>query len=64
MKIEKIERQVEVNYYVETDKKDFPTYRRSSSGSWERLMGESWESVYMEEKELECLFREYRINNE
>lgn len=43
---------------VETDKKEFPWYRRNSEGSWENFMGESWEPVWWEE-ELEQAYQEW-----
>ena len=48
---------------VETDKKEFPTYRRLSADSWENLMGESWEPAYFEEKELEAAYQEFLRSN-
>lgn len=44
---------------VETDKSDYNLFRRYSSGEWEVLMGESWESEYHCE-ELECAYREFK----
>jgi hypothetical protein len=59
-KILEIEKIVETNYYITTNQDLFPMYRRSESGVWERLMGESWESFY-DVKELESLFLSARI---
>jgi hypothetical protein len=33
-------------------------YRRDLSGGWEQLLGESWESVFLNEKEIESIFQE------
>jgi len=44
-------------WIVETDEKEFPTYRRNSPLSWENLMGESWEPSYLGESELETAFQ-------
>jgi hypothetical protein len=47
-------------FIIETDDKEWNTYRRSvnlSPDCWERLMGESWESYYTDE--LEALFQEW-----
>ena len=44
---------------VETDEKEWPTYRRFSPGVWENLMGESWESYYCNE-ELEAAYQAFR----
>lgn len=34
-----------VSWVVETDREEWPTYRRGSGGGWERLIGDSWEEV-------------------
>jgi hypothetical protein len=48
------------SYIVETDDKDWPIYRRAAgSNSWGNLMGESWETCYFEEDELEKAFQEF-----
>ena len=53
-----------ISFIVETDGKEFPTYRRSEhGGSWENLMGESWESVYSYEPELEAAYQEWLTSN-
>jgi len=59
-KILELEKIVETNYYITTNEDLFSYYRRSESGAWERLMGESWESFY-DDKELESLFLSTRI---
>lgn len=64
MKIKDVEVEISTIYYLETDADIFPTYRRFGSGVWERLMGESWESCYGDEKELEALFREWELGND
>ena len=49
-----------ISFVVETDEKEFPIFRRSElGGSWENLMGESWESVYSNEDELEAAYQEW-----
>ena len=57
MKIEKVEKVVETWYYVETDEKEYPSYRTDGKGNWERAMGESWEQWY-HTKELDELLQE------
>jgi hypothetical protein len=57
MKIVKIEKQVIEIAYVTTDEEMYNFYRRQG-GSWEILMGESWESMYLKDDELEHLFLE------
>ena len=42
-------------HLMETDK---GTYRRNSANNWEVLIGESWESCYSEEAELEAIFQQ------
>lgn len=44
---------------VEVEGEEYPTYRRSSAGDWEVLMGESWEPVFFCE-ELEAAYRLFR----
>jgi len=44
MKIEKVTQVV--SYLIETDNKEFHTFRRNSKDDWEVLMGESWEPIY------------------
>lgn len=59
MKIREIERIVETNYYIQVEGTDFSTFRRSEGGSWENLMGESWEPAYSSMvDELERQFQE------
>ena len=57
---------LDVSFYkgaiVETDHKEFPTFRRMSPECWDNLMGESWESVYYCE-DLEYMFQEFIRNN-
>jgi hypothetical protein len=51
-------------YYVETDNPDFPDYRTDETGThWENAMGDSWESVYGEERELQGIFLDYMKHN-
>jgi len=47
-----------VSWVVETDREEWPTYERSSSGNWLRLMGESWEVDCFPE-ELEAAYQAY-----
>ena len=56
MIITEVKTQVVEIKYITTDEEDYNYYRRQG-GSWEVLMGESWEAVYMKEKELELLFQ-------
>ena len=44
------------DFIVETDLAEWPTFRRSANGTWERLYGESWETEEGTE-ELEALFQ-------
>ena len=61
MKITKVRK--ELTYYVTTDDPDWPEYRTDETGEiWENLMGESWESVYDDEK-LKMMFRDYLNSN-
>lgn len=58
MKILNVEKST--TFYVETDNPEFGgRYRRGENGGWELQMGESWESVYFDEDELEAAFREF-----
>ena len=43
---------------IVTDSDEYPVYRRYSSGSWENLMGCSWEDVYNID-EIEKIYQEY-----
>jgi hypothetical protein len=45
-------------YYVETDQEEWGTFRRNDKGSWEQLMGQSWEDVWKTD-ELDALFEAY-----
>lgn len=49
----------EYTYYrIETD--EGIDYRRDGdSPNWERLHGDSWETMYSEEEKLERMFQEY-----
>ena len=61
MKIKEISKSV--TYYVTTDEPDFPDYRTDENGThWENAMGESWESVYNDEK-LRMMFLDYFNSN-
>ena len=52
-----------LTYYVTTDDPDWPEYRTDATGEiWENLMGESWESVYDDEK-LKMMFHDYLNSN-
>lgn len=53
-----------ISMIVETDNPDFPTYRRFPSGTWEQLMGDSWEPVYFDEDKLEKLYKEWLVADE
>ena len=44
---------------IVTDEEEWPTYRRSISGNWENLMGESWESYYDSDGELEAAYQAF-----
>jgi len=59
MSIETIETINRYSYFhIET--KEGNTYRRSSdSCNWEELLGDSWESIYLGEEELEIMFQEW-----
>jgi len=57
MNITSIEKSV--SEIVETDGEEFPIYRRHEGGTWEQLMGESWETVYTREEELEEMYQNY-----
>lgn len=35
-----------ISHIVETDEKEWPTYRRDGSEGWSRLIGEAWEPVF------------------
>jgi hypothetical protein len=50
-----------ISFVVDTDDKEWSTYRRHSEDIWECLMGESWEPVYSDRKieELEDAFVKY-----
>lgn len=51
-----------VTYYVDTKKDDSNyarTFMRGENGGWDERMGESWETVYSEEDELEAAFKGY-----
>ena len=51
---------VEVHdWIVETDRSEFPEFRRLDADNWEQRMGESWEPVWGEESELEAAFQEH-----
>lgn len=58
VKINSVQKIATVYYYIETDYIDFPDFRRSESGNWERRMGESWES--WDDGNLEKAFQEYQ----
>lgn len=58
MKVLKVEKYT--MFFVETDNSDFGgDYRRGEHGGWERGMGESWETCYGQENELEAAFQEF-----
>ena len=44
---------------VETDDPEWPTFKRYSKDSWENLMGESWETVFGREEELEAMYQDW-----
>lgn len=44
-------------HIVETDDSPHPTYRTDGLGSWERLMGNSWEPVFYTD-EIQELYEE------
>ncbi len=54
IKSKKVEITKQTIHYMEYDNTD---YRRIASNVWEERMGESWESVYIREKELEKVFQ-------
>lgn len=45
---------------VEIDGLEWTTYQRSAGGTWLVLMGESWESCYSSEGELESAYQAYK----
>lgn len=47
---------------VEFEGLEWNTHRRSSGGTWEVLMGESWESCYSSEDELEAAYQAYKAS--
>jgi hypothetical protein len=57
VKITRVDKVTKPIYYIQTDEEDYPSYRRYDGGSWEQSMGESWETVYIREKELESAFQ-------
>lgn len=57
MKIESVEKVI--SFIVDTDAKEFPTFRRGENSGWERLMGESWEACYTDEQALERMYQKY-----
>ena len=60
MKVKSVQKIAITYFYVETDDELFPEYRRSESGQWEHLMGESWESYYNDDQgSLEQAFQYY-----
>lgn len=56
MRIKNIVKRSIVYFYVETDQAEFPDYRRSVAGNWERDMGDRWE---WDHSELEKAFQEF-----
>ena len=64
MKIEKVEKVTETNYYITTDDEHWYFYRRSENGDWEVLMGESWETLFLREQEMERAFQEFLYGQE
>jgi hypothetical protein len=65
MKIVDVKRVVETNYYIEIEDVEpithYVSFRRSEGGSWEILMGESWEPCYTTEERLEKEFQNWLI---
>jgi len=49
-------------FLIETDESEYPFYRRNGPYIWENLMGESWETVFSGEDELENAFIEWMKN--
>jgi len=47
-----------ISVIIETDKEDFPTYRRYSADNWENLMGTTWEPEY-DCDEIEAAYQKY-----
>lgn len=45
---------------VETDLKEWPTFRGQPNRGWEQLMGESWEPAYFKEDELDLAYAEWK----
>ncbi len=47
---------------IEMTNGQYPTYRRYEGGTWENLMGQSWEptSPYDEEEKLEALYQQWK----
>jgi len=53
-----------IEFFVETDNQDFGgDFRRGENGGWEQRMGESWESCYSMENELEAAYQEFLRSN-
>ena len=55
MKIVEIQPVMEIIEYIEME--DGSYYKRYESGIWEQLMGQSWETCYSDEDQLEELYR-------
>jgi len=45
--------------YYQLETEDGVEYRRGGPGVWERGYGESWESEYSKEEELEAAYNNY-----
>lgn len=45
---------------IEIEGSEYTTYERTAGGSWSVLMGESWESCYSYEDELEALYQAWK----
>ncbi|MBL0320597.1 MAG: hypothetical protein IPP74_15075 [Alphaproteobacteria bacterium] len=62
MKIISVNKCIEIVFYVETDDEEpGSNYRRGEHGGWEQLMGESWETCYFKEDEIESLFKQFML---
>ncbi len=50
---------------IEMSEGHYPTYRRYGGGTWEHLIGQSWEptSPYNEEEKLEALYQQWNNGN-
>ena len=60
MKIRSIETKTYEDIEIEDIDDYWYFYRRYPSGTWEMLMGNSWEPCYLDEERLEQLYHDYK----